>query len=123
MNLSKHLKIGFDQTINSNKYQSKVLTELQNQNFEYLIHPSFQVANELFVFLFENGKYGRYFKIYYVSKVQIKDSNIMTDGRKKTFDQPIKNHIKTHNTFQLFQEMIKQLAAYFSLRIPKKNKN
>ena len=33
----------------------------------------------------------------------------MTDGRKKTFDQPIKNHIKTHNTFQLFQEMIKQL--------------
>ena len=41
--LLEQLKSGFKRTINWNKYQTKVLTERQNQHLDFLIfHPSFQ---------------------------------------------------------------------------------
>ena len=41
-------------TVNQNKYQSKLTEPEQNRYFEYLINPSFQRVNRLFVLLFEN---------------------------------------------------------------------
>ena len=44
----QQLKLGFKRTVKCNKYQSKVSLEKQNQYLDYLIDPSFQVANRLF---------------------------------------------------------------------------
>ena len=38
------LKLGFERTINWNKYQSRVSTERKNQYLDFLIDPSFQVS-------------------------------------------------------------------------------
>ena len=52
--LLEQLKSGFKRTINWNKYQSKISTERSNQSSDYLIDPSFQGVNRLFVLSFEN---------------------------------------------------------------------
>ena len=52
--LLKQLKSGFKRTINWNKYQPKISPERQNQYLYFLIHPSFQGVNRLFVLSFEN---------------------------------------------------------------------
>ena len=45
----ERLKSGFKRTINWNKYQAKVSTERQNQYLDFLIVPSFQGVNRLFL--------------------------------------------------------------------------
>ena len=50
--LLEQLKSGFKRTINWNKYQSKISTEAQNQYLDFLINPSFQGVNRLFVLSF-----------------------------------------------------------------------
>ena len=52
--LLKQLKPGFKRTVNFNKYQSKVSTERQKQNLDFLFGRSFQGVNRLFVLSFEN---------------------------------------------------------------------
>ena len=47
--LHEQLKSGFKRTSNWNKHQSKISTERQNQYLDYLIDPSFQGVNRLFV--------------------------------------------------------------------------
>ena len=49
-NLRQQLKSGFKRTINCNKYQTKVLPERQNQYLDFLIDPSRQGENRLFVY-------------------------------------------------------------------------
>ena len=71
--------------------------ENNNNNLNYLIDPTFTNVNKLFVLSFEriekdNVKkdYRDSFSHYYVLKVQIKDFNVLIDG-KSFFDLPIKN--------------------------------
>ena len=52
--LLEQLKSGFKRTINWTKYQSKISTEAQNQYLGFLINPSFNGVNRLFVLSFEN---------------------------------------------------------------------
>ena len=52
--LLEKLKSGFKRTVNWNKYQTKVSIERINQYLDFLIHPSFQGVNRLFVLSFEN---------------------------------------------------------------------
>ena len=52
--LLEQLKSGFKRAINWNKYQTKISTERQNQYLGFLIDPSFQGINRLFVLSFEN---------------------------------------------------------------------
>ena len=52
--LLQQLKSGFKRTINWNKYESSVRTFSQNRYLNYLINPSFQGVNRLFVLSFEN---------------------------------------------------------------------
>ena len=47
--LLQQLKSGFRRTINWNKYQSKISTESLNEYLDYLIDPSFQGVNRLFI--------------------------------------------------------------------------
>ena len=52
--LLQQLKSGFNRTINWNKYESSVKTFAKNRYLNYLINPSFQGVNRLFVLSFEN---------------------------------------------------------------------
>ena len=52
--LFQQLKSGFKRTINWNKYESSIKTFAQNRYLNYLINPSFQGVNRLFVLSFEN---------------------------------------------------------------------
>ena len=61
----KQLEFGFERTINWNKYQSKDENKEQNRHFSYLINPSFQRVNRLFVLLFENSTDWKLHKILY----------------------------------------------------------
>ena len=52
--LLQQLKIGFKRTITWNKYQLQPTLQTRNLYFNYLIDPSFQGGNRLFVLSFEN---------------------------------------------------------------------
>ena len=51
--LLEQLKSGFKRTINWNRYQTKVQTERPNWYLDFLIDPSSQEVNRLFVSPFE----------------------------------------------------------------------
>ena len=83
------------------KYRSQMSVQSNNNNLNYLIDPTFTNVNRLFVLSFqrieeENIKkdYRDSFSHYYVPKLQIKDFNVLTDG-KILFDLPIKNEEET----------------------------
>ena len=69
--------------------------QTQNNNLNYLIDPTFTKVNRLFVLSFENEDDRRSFSKYYVPNVQIKDFNVLIDG-KSFFDMPIKNEEETY---------------------------
>ena len=79
--LLQQLKSGFKRTINWNKYQPKVSPERRNQYLDFLIDPSFQGVNRLFVLSFENEEDRKVHTGYYLPKVEIKDYNVMIDGK------------------------------------------
>ena len=93
--LLPQLKSGFKRTMSWNKYLAKPELLAQNSNLNHLFEPSFQEVDRLFVLAFENDDQRRSNKRYYIPNVEIKDNNIMVDGR-KFFDQPINNMIKTY---------------------------
>ena len=67
--------------------------QTHNNNLNYLIDPTFMNSNKLFVLSFprNNNTDSRYsFSNYYVPKVQIKDFNVLIDG-KSFFDLSVKN--------------------------------
>ena len=78
--LLDQLKHGLKRTNNWNKYQSKISTGRQNPYLDYLINPSFQGVNRLFVLSFENEAQRIRYKRYYLPTVDIKDYNVMIDG-------------------------------------------
>ena len=51
--LLQQVKSGFKRTINWNKYQWKVAMQMPNTYLDFLIDPSFQGVNRLFVYSFE----------------------------------------------------------------------
>ena len=93
--LLQPLKSGFKKAISWNKYESSIKTLSQNRYLNYLINPSFQGVNRLFVLSFENKNDRTLHSIYYLPKVEIKDYNVMIDGR-NVFDQPINSTSKTY---------------------------
>ena len=81
------------------KYESSINTFAQNRYLNYLINPSFQGVNRLFVLSFENENDRTSHSAYYLPKVEIKDYNVMTDG-KNFFDQPIDSMSKTYENIR-----------------------
>ena len=65
----------------------------------HLINPSFQGVNRLFVLSFESENDRTPHSAYYLPKVEIKDYNIMIDG-KSFFDQPINSNLKTYENIR-----------------------
>ena len=60
----------------------------QNNNVNYLIDPTFTNVNRLFVLSYVKNRDS--FSHYYVPNVEIKDLNVLIDG-KSFFDWPVKN--------------------------------
>ena len=96
--LLEQLKTGFQRTVTWNKYRSEMPNQTVNNNLNYLIDPTFTNVNRLFVLSFknelgnddENESVRTSFKKYYVTKVEVKDFNVLIDG-KPFFDIPVKN--------------------------------
>ena len=88
--LSEQLKTGFEATIRWNKYRSEMSNQNKNNNLNYLIDPTFSRVNRLFVLSLENEGDRTSLSKYYTSSVEIKDFNVLIDG-KKIFDTPIEN--------------------------------
>ena len=100
--LLPQLKSGFNRKISWNKYLAKPELLAQNANLNYLIKPSFQSVNRLFLLAFEldnDNDWRASNKRYYIPNVEIKDYNVMIDG-KNFFDQPINNMIKTYENIR-----------------------
>ena len=100
--LLPQLKSGFKRTISWNKYLAKPELLAQNANLNHLIEPSFQGVNRLFVLAFENDNDNDQrisIKRYYIPNVEIKDYNVMIDG-KNFFDQPIKDNKVTYENIR-----------------------
>ena len=81
---------GFKRTITWNRYRSEM-----SNNLNYMIDPTFTNVNRLFVLSFENETDRTSFSKYYVSKVEIKDFNMLIDG-KPFFAIPVKNKEEAH---------------------------
>ena len=97
--LLQQLKSGLQKTISWNKYESSIKTFAQNRYLNYLINPSFQGVNKLFVLRFENENGRTSHSTYYLPKVELKDYNVMIDGR-IFFDQPINSMNKTYENIR-----------------------
>ena len=90
--LLEQLKSGFNRTVKWNRYISQ-MTIQSNNNKNYLIDSTFTKVNRSFILSYERNAQGDNrdsFSHYYVPKVEIKDFNVLIDG-KVFFDLPIKN--------------------------------
>ena len=81
--LLEQLKTGFERTTKWNKYRSEMSNQTKNKNLFFLIH-------SIFVLTFENEDDRTSFSNYYVPKVEIKDFNVLIDG-KPFFEIPVKD--------------------------------
>ena len=87
VNVQQQLKLGFKRTADWNKFQSKVLTPTQNKYLDYLIDPSFQEVNNPFVLLCENNVYPTIHTRYFLPFMEIKNYDVMIDGRNVSISQ------------------------------------
>ena len=67
--------------------------------FRFLIDPSFQRVNRLFVLSFENEAKRTIYKQCYLPTVKIKDYNLMIGGQ-NVLDQPVRNNLRTYDSIQ-----------------------
>ena len=79
------------------KYRSQMTIQPQSKNLDYLIDPTFINVNRLSVLSFgdHSGDNRDSFSYYYVPNVEIKDFNVLIDG-KSFFDLPVKNEEETY---------------------------
>ena len=87
--LLKQLESGFKRTAHWNIYQFKSTKQTQNRYLDYLIDASFQGVNRISVLLLENKNDRNIHIGYFLPKIEIKDYNVVVDGR-NFFDQAIK---------------------------------
>ena len=97
--LLQQLESGFKRVINWNKYLSKPELLRRNANLNYLIEPSFQGVNRLFILAFENDTQRTSHSNYYLPSIEIKHYNITVNGE-NFFDQPTKNKKMTYDNIR-----------------------
>ena len=86
----EQLKPGFKRTMKWNKCRSEMTNQTKTNNWNYLINPTSNKVNRLFVLSFKNEEDRTSFPKYYVPKVEIKDFNVLING-KSFFDVPVKS--------------------------------
>ena len=93
------LKSGFKRTISWNKSLSNPELLPQDPNLNHIIEPSFQGVNRLCVWHLKLMHKEQIIKKYYIPNVEIKDCNVMIDG-KDLFDQPVKSDKVTYDNIR-----------------------
>ena len=83
------------------KYRSQMTIQPQNNNLDYLIDPTFINVNRLSALSFgdNRGDNRDCFSYYYVPNVEIKNFNVLIDG-KSFFDSSVKNEEKNKNVLR-----------------------
>ena len=94
-NFLEQLKSGFKRTIKWNKHRSEMTNQTKTNYLNYLIDPAFTNVNRLFVLSFKNAEDRTSFSKYYVPKLEIRDFDVLIDG-KSFFDVPVKNKEETY---------------------------
>ena len=115
----EQLKSGFKRTVKWNEYRSQMTVQSNNNNLSYLIDPAFTRVNRFFVLQFETIEENNIkkdhrdsFSHFYVPNVEIKDFNVLIDG-KGFFDLPLKMKKKlTRKLLRWIEIMITQLVIY-----------
>ena len=82
--MTEQLKTGFNRSIRWHKYRSQMIVQSNNNNLNYLIDPTFTNVNRLFVLSFTRTNAGNNrnsFWKYHVGNVEMKDFNILIDGK------------------------------------------
>ena len=82
----------------------------QNPNLNHLIEGSSEVVNRLFVLAFENDAQRTSNTRYYIPNVEIKDYNVMIDG-KNVSDQTVKNN---NVTYENIRKIATGLGDYYT---------
>ena len=138
--LFEMLKSGFKRTVRWNKCMSYISNQAKNNNLNYLIDPTFDKVNRLFVLSFENEDDRRSYYKYYVPNVEIKNYNVLIDGN-PFFELPVKNIEETYQKilqisddngyftrgnlldFNYFKNHYKMIAIDLSKQIALENKD
>ena len=98
--LLKNLKSGFKREVEWNEYESKVVGVTPGPYINHLVSPSFQGVNRLFVLAYKdheaNDAKRNEYKKYYLPNQEIKDYNVLIDG-KNFYDQPINDDVTKYN--------------------------
>ena len=73
--------------------------ERHTQSLDYLVYPSFQGVNELFVSSFEDSTHRKSSSQYFLLTVEIEDYNVICDWW-KILDLPVKNDIRLYHNIR-----------------------
>ena len=107
-----------ERTIKWNKYRSEMSNQTKN-NLNYLIDPTFTNVNRLIVLTFENEDDRTSFPKYYPPKVEIKDFNVLIDG-KPFFEIPVKNKEEAYEAIiEMSKNKDTQQVIYWIMNISK----
>ena len=82
--LYKDIKTGISIDFKWSKYISQMINQTATNNLNFLIDPTFNNVNRLFVLAFPNEEDRRSFSKYYTPTVEIKDYNVIIDGESYT---------------------------------------
>ena len=128
--LYKDLKTGTSIDFTWIKYRSQIINQTATNTLIFLIGPTFNNINGLFVLAFSNEEDRRSFSKYYKPTVEIKDYNVIIDGE-PFYEIPIQNKEETYKaitelirndllrtgngfSFEYFCKHYKLIAIYLS---------
>ena len=77
--LLKDLKTGFSFDYIWNRYRTQIINQPSTDNLNFLIDPTFNNINRLFVLAFPNEEDRSSFTKYYMPSIEIKDYNVLID--------------------------------------------
>ena len=102
--LLKDLKTGFSFDYIWKGYRTQIINQPATNNLNFLIDPTLNNANTLFVLTFENEEDRSSSFKYYISRIEINDYNLLIDLQ-TCYDIPIKNKEETYkNIIELFNQ-------------------
>ena len=94
--LYEELKTGITIDFTWSKYRTQIINQIATNNLNYLIDPTLNNVNRLFVLAFPNEEGRSSFSKYYMLTVEIKDYNVILDGQTPFYEISIRNKEETY---------------------------
>ena len=91
--------------------------QTKTNNLNYLIDPTFNKVNRLFVLSFENEEDRTSFLTNHTPKVEIKDFNVLINGKRFFMCQLKTKKKHTKKVLRLVNLVITQLVLYWTMSI------